>query len=182
VAEGVDDAPETPAVGVGNGLGAHRCGSLPPPACEPSIPQRFGLKSRPEPKVIWDQASSQTPARSKARRAAGCQLEKGAWDESHSCNCSAGHHSDVGAAARLESDLAAEDSIPSYHPRHVAGPGSFLSSKAGDERPVVGIKLCWCPAGRFIIKGWSCRAAFQLPLEPERQSDPIGFRVVAVQQ
>src|SRR6266849_10094523 len=26
---------------------------------------------------------------------------------------------------------------------------SFLGLKAGDEREVAGIKLCWCPAGRF---------------------------------
>lgn len=28
---------------------------------------------------------------------------------------------------------------------------SFLGSKAGDERNVAGIKLCWCPAGRFTM-------------------------------
>src|SRR5712671_6211398 len=26
---------------------------------------------------------------------------------------------------------------------------SFSGSKAGDEREVGGVKLCWCPAGRF---------------------------------
>ena len=26
---------------------------------------------------------------------------------------------------------------------------SFAGSKGGDEREVVGVKLCWCPAGRF---------------------------------
>jgi formylglycine-generating enzyme len=28
---------------------------------------------------------------------------------------------------------------------------SFVSSKVGDERQVVGLKLCWCPAGRFVM-------------------------------
>ncbi len=28
---------------------------------------------------------------------------------------------------------------------------SFVGSRAGDERQVVGVKLCWCPAGRFTM-------------------------------
>ena len=28
---------------------------------------------------------------------------------------------------------------------------SFLGSKAGDERDVGGVKLCWCPPGRFLM-------------------------------
>jgi sulfatase modifying factor 1 len=32
-----------------------------------------------------------------------------------------------------------------------AGPDSFLGSKGGDEREVAGIKLCWCPPGRFLM-------------------------------
>jgi formylglycine-generating enzyme required for sulfatase activity len=28
---------------------------------------------------------------------------------------------------------------------------SFLGSKAGDEREVAGVKLCWCPPGKFIM-------------------------------
>ena len=28
---------------------------------------------------------------------------------------------------------------------------NFLGSKAGDEREVVGVKLCWCPPGRFLM-------------------------------
>jgi formylglycine-generating enzyme len=28
---------------------------------------------------------------------------------------------------------------------------AFDGSKAGDEREVAGVKLCWCPAGRFIM-------------------------------
>src|SRR5262245_52431753 len=27
--------------------------------------------------------------------------------------------------------------------------GPFIGAKAGDEREVTGMKLCWCPAGRF---------------------------------
>src|SRR5438093_8919459 len=38
---------------------------------------------------------------------------------------------------------------------------SFLGLKAGDEREVGGIKLCWCPAGKFIMGS--------PPSEPERR-------------
>jgi formylglycine-generating enzyme len=38
---------------------------------------------------------------------------------------------------------------------------SFEGSKAGDEREVAGIKLCWCPAGRFLMGS--------PPDEPERR-------------
>ncbi len=40
---------------------------------------------------------------------------------------------------------------------------SFAGSKGGDERAVAGIKLCWCPAGRFMMG--SPRS------EPERRPD-----------
>jgi len=40
---------------------------------------------------------------------------------------------------------------------------SFVGSKAGDEREVAGVKLCWCPAGRFIMGS--------PPDEPERRPD-----------
>ncbi len=33
----------------------------------------------------------------------------------------------------------------------VAKADSFLGSKAGDERSVVSIKLCWCPPGKFTM-------------------------------
>jgi hypothetical protein len=31
------------------------------------------------------------------------------------------------------------------------GAGTFLGTKAGDEISVGGVKLCWCPAGKFIM-------------------------------
>jgi formylglycine-generating enzyme required for sulfatase activity len=40
-------------------------------------------------------------------------------------------------------------------------PPAFIGSKAGDEREVAGIKLCWCPAGRFRMGS--------PPDEPERR-------------
>jgi formylglycine-generating enzyme required for sulfatase activity len=40
---------------------------------------------------------------------------------------------------------------------------SFLGLKAGDEREVGGIKLCWCPAGRFKMGS--------PPNEPKRRPD-----------
>src|SRR5205823_4905999 len=39
----------------------------------------------------------------------------------------------------------------------------FTGSAAGEEREVGGIKLCWCPAGRFLMGG--------PPGEPERRPD-----------
>src|SRR5262245_12126782 len=38
---------------------------------------------------------------------------------------------------------------------------AFAGSKAGDEREVAGIKLCWCPAGKFTMGS--------PPDEPERR-------------
>ena len=32
-----------------------------------------------------------------------------------------------------------------------ATPANLIGSKAGDEREVAGVKLCWCPPGRFIM-------------------------------
>jgi formylglycine-generating enzyme required for sulfatase activity len=40
-------------------------------------------------------------------------------------------------------------------------PSAFTGSKAGDEREVAGVKLCWCPAGKFTMGG--------PPDEPERR-------------
>src|SRR5579862_8988218 len=31
------------------------------------------------------------------------------------------------------------------------GATSFVGSKAGEEREVAGVQLCWCPAGRFLM-------------------------------
>jgi sulfatase modifying factor 1 len=33
----------------------------------------------------------------------------------------------------------------------LGAPGSFDGSRAGQVRTVAGIKLCWCPAGRFVM-------------------------------
>lgn len=43
------------------------------------------------------------------------------------------------------------------------GPTPFLGSKAGDEREVAGVRLCWCPPGRFLMGS--------PPNEPERRPD-----------
>src|SRR5262245_55290288 len=51
-----------------------------------------------------------------------------------------------------------------------AEPRSFLGSKGGDEREVVGIKLCWCPPGRFRMGS--------PPDEPERRPDEAQVEVV----
>ena len=42
-------------------------------------------------------------------------------------------------------------------------PPALTGSRAGDEREVAGIKLCWCPAGRFLMGS--------PPDELERRSD-----------
>jgi formylglycine-generating enzyme required for sulfatase activity len=44
-----------------------------------------------------------------------------------------------------------------------SGPGNFLGDKAGDEREVAGVRLCWCPPGRFRMGS--------PPDEPERRPD-----------
>ena len=38
---------------------------------------------------------------------------------------------------------------------------AFVGSKAGDERQVAGVKLCWCPPGKFMMGS--------PPGEPERR-------------
>ena len=43
----------------------------------------------------------------------------------------------------------------------VAAPPPFSGSKAGEERTVVGVKICWCPAGKFVMGS--------PPEEPERR-------------
>lgn len=50
------------------------------------------------------------------------------------------------------------------------GNSSFQIAKAGDAREVGGVKLRWCPPGRFLMD------------QPERRAGRIGFRVVAAQQ
>ncbi|TMQ31780.1 MAG: hypothetical protein E6K70_22185 [Planctomycetota bacterium] len=42
-------------------------------------------------------------------------------------------------------------------------PSAFTGSKAGEEREVAGVKLCWCPAGKFTMGS--------PPNEPERRPD-----------
>src|ERR1043166_2688277 len=38
---------------------------------------------------------------------------------------------------------------------------TFLGARGGDEREVAGVKLCWCPPGRFLMGS--------PPDEPERR-------------
>jgi formylglycine-generating enzyme required for sulfatase activity len=52
---------------------------------------------------------------------------------------------------------------PGTNSSAVARAGSFLGSKAGDEREVAGVKLCWCPPGKFLMGS--------PPEEPERRPD-----------
>ena len=41
--------------------------------------------------------------------------------------------------------------LPAVKGSAAARADTFRGSRAGDERTVAGIKLCWCPAGRFIM-------------------------------
>src|SRR5215204_1221402 len=50
----------------------------------------------------------------------------------------AGYHSDTATNGRSAGDVRLQ--VPA---------SSFSGSQAGDEREVDGIKLCWCPPGRF---------------------------------
>jgi formylglycine-generating enzyme required for sulfatase activity len=47
--------------------------------------------------------------------------------------------------------------------RHEPGPDHFLGSNGGDERTVAGVKLCWCPPGKFTMGSQRN--------EPERRPD-----------
>jgi formylglycine-generating enzyme required for sulfatase activity len=49
----------------------------------------------------------------------------------------------------------------------------FAGAKAGDEREVAGIKLCWCPPGRFRMGS--------PPDEPERRPDETQVDVILTQ-
>src|SRR5262245_8199741 len=44
-----------------------------------------------------------------------------------------------------------DTSVNGEQPPGRTGAGPFLGSKAGEEREVGGIKLCWCPAGKFTM-------------------------------
>ena len=48
------------------------------------------------------------------------------------------------------------------------GPPPFHGAKAGDEREVAGVKLCWCPPGKFTMGS--------PPGEPQRRpgEDQVG--------
>src|SRR5262245_6123872 len=50
---------------------------------------------------------------------------------------------------------------PGGNPVKPVVPSVFNGSKAGDEREVAGVKLCWCPAGKFMMGS--------PPTEPERR-------------
>jgi formylglycine-generating enzyme required for sulfatase activity len=57
----------------------------------------------------------------------------------------------------------AEPPPPVIDPTTTDGPAAFTGSKAGEERDVVGVKLCWCPPGKFKMGSPSN--------EPERRSN-----------
>jgi sulfatase modifying factor 1 len=54
-----------------------------------------------------------------------------------------------------------ESVTPAADPTRTDAPPAFTGSKAGDEREVHGIKLCWCPLGKFTMGS--------PPDEPERR-------------
>src|SRR5262245_50943742 len=54
-----------------------------------------------------------------------------------------------------------ESVTPAGDPVRTVAPSAFNGTKAGAEREVAGIKLCWCPPGKFIMGS--------PPSEPERR-------------
>jgi hypothetical protein len=58
---------------------------------------------------------------------------------------------------------AAKSSLPARAGQPAARKDSFPGSRGGDEREVGGVKLCWCPAGRFRMGS--------PPDEPGRRAD-----------
>ena len=64
--------------------------------------------------------------------------------------------SPVRRAFRVAPLLALTLSAPLF-----ADPPAFAGTRAGDERAVAGLKLCWCPLGKFTMGS--------PPAEPERR-------------
>jgi formylglycine-generating enzyme required for sulfatase activity len=61
---------------------------------------------------------------------------------------------DIAASLSLLASAASRDaisSVPSDNATNAQVADAFRGSKAGQERRVLGIKLCWCPPGRFIM-------------------------------
>ena len=59
---------------------------------------------------------------------------------------------------------------PADEPAKTVAPSAFDGSKAGDERKIAGVTLCWCPAGRFTMGS--------PPGEPERRPGEDQVEVV----
>ena len=55
----------------------------------------------------------------------------------------------LAAVTFLSVSTPAQDSSPESSNQPPARADPFLGSKPGDEREVTGLKLCWCPPGRF---------------------------------
>jgi formylglycine-generating enzyme required for sulfatase activity len=68
-----------------------------------------------------------------------------------------------------------------YHRQLPGGVDPDLSATQG-ERNRDGTYSRVRRGGAWIEDGWACRSAMRLRYEPERRSDHIGFRVVAVRQ
>jgi len=64
---------------------------------------------------------------------------------------------------------AATSESPARDGRAAAPADTFLGSCAGEEREVAGIKLCWCPPGKFTMGS--------PPNEPERRPDEAQVQV-----
>jgi sulfatase modifying factor 1 len=58
---------------------------------------------------------------------------------------------------------------PADEPSVADAASSFTGSRAGEEREVAGFKLCWCPAGKFLMGS--------PPDEPERRPDETQVEV-----
>src|SRR5262249_23178864 len=64
---------------------------------------------------------------------------------------------------------ATTNSSPARDGKPPARADSFRGSKAGDEREVASVKLCWCPPGKFTMGS--------PPDEPERRPDEAQVEV-----
>lgn len=68
-----------------------------------------------------------------------------------------------------------------YHGRLPGGADPDLSTQKG-EMNRDGTYSRVRRGGAWVEPGWACRSAMRLRYEPERRSDHIGFRVVAVRR
>lgn len=55
------------------------------------------------------------------------------------------------AGAEPDAAPRSQPAQPKDQPETAGKPAAFTGAKSGVEREVAGLKLCWCPPGRFLM-------------------------------